>query len=184
MTVQGELTRISARVQITRPEKILFPEDKITKQDLVDYYRRIAPWILPHLRGRPLALERYPDGIDRAGLFTENRSRLLSALDRNGDDQKENRRHGQACRLQRCRHADLSGKSGVHHCPYLAQPRGPARLSRPDGLRSRSFDRQLRAGKSRGAIAQRSPRATRLVGLSENHRFARSARRRAAQTAR
>jgi bifunctional non-homologous end joining protein LigD len=69
MTVQGGLTRLGARVPITRPEKILFPEDKIAKQDLVDYYRRVAPWILPHLRGRPLALERYPDGIDRPGFF-------------------------------------------------------------------------------------------------------------------
>jgi bifunctional non-homologous end joining protein LigD len=56
-------------VKITRPGKILFPEDGITKQELVDYYRRIASWILPHLRDRPLALERYPDGIDKPGFF-------------------------------------------------------------------------------------------------------------------
>lgn len=70
MAVRGELVRIGRHVvTITRPGKILFPEDGITKQDLVDYYRRIASWILPHLRGRPLALERYPDGIDRPGFF-------------------------------------------------------------------------------------------------------------------
>ena len=70
MAVQGELIRIGGHdVKITRPDKILFPEDGITKRDLVDYYRRIAPWILPHLRDRPLALERYPDGIDKPGFF-------------------------------------------------------------------------------------------------------------------
>jgi len=39
-------------VTITRPDKVLFPQDRITKQELIEYYRRIAPWILPHLRGR------------------------------------------------------------------------------------------------------------------------------------
>jgi bifunctional non-homologous end joining protein LigD len=70
VAVQGELIRIGGYdVKITRPDKILFPEDGITKRDLVDHYRRIAPWILPHLRDRPLALERYPDGIDKPGFF-------------------------------------------------------------------------------------------------------------------
>jgi bifunctional non-homologous end joining protein LigD len=56
--------RVGGRdVKITRPEKVLFPDDGITKQDLVDYYRRAAQWILPHLRERPLTLERFPDGI-------------------------------------------------------------------------------------------------------------------------
>ena len=56
--------RVGGRdVKITRPEKVLFPDDGITKQDLVDYYRRVARWILPQLRERPLTLERFPDGI-------------------------------------------------------------------------------------------------------------------------
>ena len=70
MTIRGELIRVDGHdVKITRPDKILFPEDGITKQELIDYYHRIAPWILPHLEGRPLAMERYPDGIDKAGFF-------------------------------------------------------------------------------------------------------------------
>jgi len=67
---QEALIRVgSRRVAIARPWKVLFPEAGITKQDLVDYYRRVATRILPHLRGRPLALERYPDGIDQPGFF-------------------------------------------------------------------------------------------------------------------
>jgi bifunctional non-homologous end joining protein LigD len=70
MAVQGELIRVGGHeVKITRPDKILFPEDGVAKRDLIDYYRRIAPWILRHLRGRPLALERYPDGIEKPGFF-------------------------------------------------------------------------------------------------------------------
>jgi bifunctional non-homologous end joining protein LigD len=59
-------------VAIRHPEKILFPDDGITKQELIDYYRRIAPQILPHLEGRPLAMECYPDGIERPGFFRKN----------------------------------------------------------------------------------------------------------------
>jgi bifunctional non-homologous end joining protein LigD len=66
MAERGETVRIDRHeVNIARPDKVLFPHDEITKHDLVDYYRRIASWILPHLRDRPLMLERYPDGIDK-----------------------------------------------------------------------------------------------------------------------
>ncbi|MFF8828285.1 non-homologous end-joining DNA ligase [Streptomyces sp. NPDC015131] len=51
-------------VDVHRPDKVLFPEDGITKADLADYYRSVAPFMLPQLRGRPLMLERHPDGID------------------------------------------------------------------------------------------------------------------------
>jgi bifunctional non-homologous end joining protein LigD len=56
-------------VGITRPEKVLFPSDGITKGDVIRYYQRVSPWMLPHLSGRPLALQRYPDGIDHPGFF-------------------------------------------------------------------------------------------------------------------
>ncbi|MFV0126917.1 non-homologous end-joining DNA ligase [Streptomyces sp. HMX112] len=50
-------------VRVHRPDKVLFPEDGLTKADLVAYYRSVAPFMLPQLRGRPLMLERHPDGI-------------------------------------------------------------------------------------------------------------------------
>ena len=70
MAVGGQIIRVGRYdVEITRPAKVLFPADGITKGDLIDYYRRIAPWMLPHLRGRPVAMERYPDGIDKPSFF-------------------------------------------------------------------------------------------------------------------
>src|SRR5438309_5462126 len=70
MAERGETIRIgSYDVKITRPDKVLFPDDRITKRDLINYYRRIAPWMLPHLRGRPLTLERFPDGIDKTRII-------------------------------------------------------------------------------------------------------------------
>jgi bifunctional non-homologous end joining protein LigD len=59
-------------IKITRPEKVLFPEDGVTKGDLIAYYQRVAPWILPHLEGRPLTFQRFPDGIDKAGFFQKS----------------------------------------------------------------------------------------------------------------
>jgi bifunctional non-homologous end joining protein LigD len=56
-------------VKVTNLAKVLFPRDGITKQDLIEYYKRIATWMLPHLRDRPLALERYPDGIEKQSFF-------------------------------------------------------------------------------------------------------------------
>ncbi|GAA3986291.1 non-homologous end-joining DNA ligase [Streptomyces plumbiresistens] len=63
-------------VEVHRPDKVLFPGDggakEYTKGDLVDYYRSVAPFMLPHLRGRPLMLERHPDGIDGPRFLQKN----------------------------------------------------------------------------------------------------------------
>jgi bifunctional non-homologous end joining protein LigD len=50
-------------VEVSRPEKILYPAGKFTKADVVDYYGRVAPYLLPHFRNRPVTLKRYPDGV-------------------------------------------------------------------------------------------------------------------------
>jgi bifunctional non-homologous end joining protein LigD len=57
---------------ISHPDKVLFPEVGITKQRLADYYERIAEHLLPHVAGRPLVLQRFPDGIDGAGFYQKN----------------------------------------------------------------------------------------------------------------
>ncbi|MFF1478110.1 non-homologous end-joining DNA ligase [Streptomyces sp. NPDC058301] len=59
-------------VAIGRPEKVLFPEDGITKADLAEYYRAVGSRMLPHLRGRPLMLERHPDGADQHGFMQKD----------------------------------------------------------------------------------------------------------------
>ena len=50
-------------VEVSRPAKVLFPDDGITKLDLAEYYAAVGGVMLPHVRGRPVAMERYPDGI-------------------------------------------------------------------------------------------------------------------------
>lgn len=63
-------------VEIHRPGKVLFPggedAEEYTKGDLVDYHRAVAPFMLPHLRGRPLMLDRRPDGIDGPTFMQKN----------------------------------------------------------------------------------------------------------------
>ncbi len=60
---------------ITHPNKVLFPGDGITKGELAAYYEAIAPVMLPHLRGRPVTMERYPAGIGRQGFWQKDVSR-------------------------------------------------------------------------------------------------------------
>jgi bifunctional non-homologous end joining protein LigD len=57
---------------ITHPEKVMFPDDGITKGELAAYYETIAPYMLPHLRGRPITMERYHRGIATEGFFQKD----------------------------------------------------------------------------------------------------------------
>jgi bifunctional non-homologous end joining protein LigD len=57
---------------ITHPEKVMFPDDGITKGELAAYYEAIAPLMLPHLRGRPVTMERFPAGIGSKGFMQKD----------------------------------------------------------------------------------------------------------------
>nr|WP_202545005.1 non-homologous end-joining DNA ligase [Streptomyces sp. SID5606] len=63
-------------MEVHRPGKVLFPATdgtpEYTKGDLVDYHRAVAPFMLPHLRGRPLMLERHPDGVGGPRFMQKN----------------------------------------------------------------------------------------------------------------
>jgi bifunctional non-homologous end joining protein LigD len=58
-----------AGVTITHPEKVLFPDEGITKGELASYYEMIAPYMLPHIIGRPVTMERFHRGISEKGFF-------------------------------------------------------------------------------------------------------------------
>lgn len=59
-------------VTVSNPDKVLYPAGGFTKRDVINYYASVAPVILPHLRGRPLTLKRYPNGV-AAPFFYEKR---------------------------------------------------------------------------------------------------------------
>jgi bifunctional non-homologous end joining protein LigD len=54
-------------VEVTHPERVLFPQDGITKGDLAAYYRDVAGAMLPHIEGRPVHMDRYPRGLGGPG---------------------------------------------------------------------------------------------------------------------
>lgn len=60
---------------ITHPEKVLFPDDGLTKGELASYYEAIAPLMLPHIRNRPVTMERYHRGIGAPGFFQKDVSK-------------------------------------------------------------------------------------------------------------
>ncbi|MET7328774.1 non-homologous end-joining DNA ligase [Nonomuraea sp. NPDC005650] len=53
-------------------DKVLYPEYGFTKAEVIDYYSRVAPVLLPHLRGRPLTVKRYPNGVGGQSFFEKN----------------------------------------------------------------------------------------------------------------
>ncbi|GBE67868.1 ATP-dependent DNA ligase [Mycobacterium sp. MFM001] len=59
-------------VEVTHPDRVLFPADDITKGDVVDYYSELADVMVPHLKGRPLTVQRFPRGIDEAGFIQQD----------------------------------------------------------------------------------------------------------------
>ena len=61
-------------LKLTNLDKVYFPKDGYTKRDLLRFYDEVSPWLLPHLKDRPLSLKRYPNGIDDKFFFQKNAS--------------------------------------------------------------------------------------------------------------
>ncbi len=54
---------------LTNPQKVFWPKEGYTKADLFNYYEKMAAYVLPYLKGRPLSLNRFPNGIDKPGFY-------------------------------------------------------------------------------------------------------------------
>src|SRR5881296_890072 len=70
----SQIAQVGKRtLELSNLTKVLYPEDHIVKAQLIEYYLKIAPTILAHLKGRPLSLVRYPDGIGGESFFQKDR---------------------------------------------------------------------------------------------------------------
>jgi bifunctional non-homologous end joining protein LigD len=70
---QKQALRVGRRtVEITHPDKVLFPAIGFTKLDLARYYERVADTMLPHVRNRPVSMQCFPDGVEGNGFFLKN----------------------------------------------------------------------------------------------------------------
>jgi bifunctional non-homologous end joining protein LigD len=77
---KGKETKLRVEVDgheltLTNLGKVLYPETGFTKGEVIDYYTRIAPVLLPHLADRPLTVKRYPNGVDKPFFFEKNAAR-------------------------------------------------------------------------------------------------------------
>jgi bifunctional non-homologous end joining protein LigD len=63
---------VSRSITFSNLKKIFWPVEKYTKGDLIEYYRAIAPWLLPYLRNRPVVMTRFPDGIDGKSFYQKD----------------------------------------------------------------------------------------------------------------
>jgi bifunctional non-homologous end joining protein LigD len=65
------------KIPLTNLNKPFWPEDGYTKGDLIEYYRAISPWLLPHLADRPVVLTRYPDGVGGKSFYQHNAPKFV-----------------------------------------------------------------------------------------------------------
>ncbi|SEL87953.1 bifunctional non-homologous end joining protein LigD [Blastococcus sp. DSM 46786] len=76
MSPAKQLVEIAGRrLAVSNLEKVLFPEVGFTKAQVIDYYVRIAPVLLPHVAGRPVTFTRWPDGVEGQAFFEKNSAR-------------------------------------------------------------------------------------------------------------
>src|SRR3984893_2542316 len=72
MPNKAELIVKDRKIQVSNLEKVLYPKVGFTKGQVIDYYIRVAPVLLPHLRDRPLTMKRYPNGVEREFFYEKN----------------------------------------------------------------------------------------------------------------
>jgi bifunctional non-homologous end joining protein LigD len=68
-------------IPLSNPDKILFPKGSIRKAQVIDYYLKIADYILPHLKDRPITLKRYPNGVLGKFFLRKGRATIHAGLD-------------------------------------------------------------------------------------------------------
>ncbi len=105
-------------------DKVLYPEAGFTKAEVIDYYSRISGVLLPHLRGRPLTVKRYPNGVGGAFFFEKNAPRHTPSWIRTvtpaGPRQHEEPRDHRLPRRRRPAHAGLLREPGGAGAPRAA----------------------------------------------------------------
>jgi bifunctional non-homologous end joining protein LigD len=70
-------TRSAPSVRMTHPERVLYPREGITKQELAEYYDAVSPWMIPHVANRPLTLVRCPQGVGKEKFFQKHAKKPL-----------------------------------------------------------------------------------------------------------
>jgi bifunctional non-homologous end joining protein LigD len=72
MPQKAQLNVAGKKLSVSNLDKVLYPKAGFTKGEVIDYYIRIAPVLLPHLKDRPLTMKRYPDGVEGEFFYEKN----------------------------------------------------------------------------------------------------------------
>src|SRR5438046_9576915 len=72
MPETAELVVEGKKLSVSNLDKVLYPKVRFTKGQVIDYYIKIAPALLPHLQDRPLTMKRYPNGVDKEFFYEKN----------------------------------------------------------------------------------------------------------------
>src|SRR5512133_2734648 len=72
MAKKAELIVDDRKLQVSNLDKVLYPKAGFTKAEVIDYYARVAPVLLPHLKDRPLTMKRYPNGVGGMHFYEKN----------------------------------------------------------------------------------------------------------------
>ena len=90
MAQDEALVEIEGRsLRLSNLNKVLYPEAGFSKGQMIDYYARIAPLLLPHLEGRPLTLKRYPNGVTGIHFYEKNGFSLFPQTHKNKNKNKD-----------------------------------------------------------------------------------------------
>src|SRR5689334_11100702 len=72
LMVKSELRVARRTIAVSNLDKILYPGDHFTKGEVIEYYSKVAPVLLPHFKNRPVTLVRYPDGVYKQSFYEKN----------------------------------------------------------------------------------------------------------------
>jgi bifunctional non-homologous end joining protein LigD len=119
------------RISISRRDKVLFPDDGITKGDLIEFYAGIAPKMVPYTRDRPLTLERYPDGLKGERIFQKNAAKYFPDWIPRGEVRKKDGAVTHALANDAATLAYLANQAVITHHVWLSTMK---QLHKPDQL--------------------------------------------------
>ena len=181
-----EIRRGNRVVKLSSADRVLFPDDGVTKGDLFDYYEAVAPAIVPHLRDRPFTMKRFREGIDKPGFFQKQAPKGIPDWIPTRQFRTWPREGGVAARRlparERRARAALDGADALHRHERLVLARRQARPARLRPLRPRPAGRRRRRLRARDRGRAPDPRAARRgrpARLGEDERRGRDPRRRA-----
>lgn len=119
------------RIAISRRDKVLFPDDGVTKGDLIEFYAAVAPKMVPYTRDRPLTLERYPDGLKGERIFQKNASKYFPDWIPRGEVRKKDGAVTHVLANDAATLAYLANQAVITHHVWLSTMK---QLHRPDQL--------------------------------------------------